>query len=78
MLMATILDERIGRVAGILEKIGFGAERIRMYNLSAGEGAAFARFTGEFVEQVQALGPSPINLVRSQQNKERVEEVSAT
>lgn len=69
---------RICRVAGILEKIGFGAERIRMYNLSAGEGAAFARFAGEFVDQVQALGPSPINLTRNQEIKQPGEEVPAT
>ncbi|SHH52569.1 Coenzyme F420-reducing hydrogenase, delta subunit [Desulfofustis glycolicus DSM 9705] len=69
---------RVGRVAGILETIGFGPERVRMYNLSAGEGAAFARFTGEFVDQVQTLGPSPINLARGQQNQESTEEVAAT
>ncbi len=69
---------RVDRVATILEIIGFGPERVRMYNLSAGEGAAFARFTGEFVDQVQALGPSPINLVRNQQNQERAQEVPAT
>lgn len=69
---------RVARVAGILEAIGFGPDRVRMDNLSAGEGAAFARFTGEFVDQVQALGPSPINLVRTPHNQERAEEVSAT
>lgn len=68
---------RVGRVAGILEKIGFGSDRLGMYNLSAGEGAAFARFTGEFVNQIQALGPSPINLVRGQQINQSVEEVAA-
>jgi coenzyme F420-reducing hydrogenase delta subunit len=46
---------RVERVAGILESIGIGAERVRMYNLSAGEGVKFAKFAGEI---------SPINTVR--------------
>jgi F420-non-reducing hydrogenase iron-sulfur subunit len=69
---------RVGRVAAILEQIGLGSERVGMYNLSAGEGAAFARFTGEFVDRVQALGPSPINLARNQEIKQSGEEVPAT
>jgi len=55
---------RVERVAGILEKIGIGAERVRMYNLSAGEGVKFAKFTGEMMEHVRGLGPSPVNVVR--------------
>jgi len=58
---------RVKRVYSILEQINIGPERIRMYNLSAGEGSKFAAFTNEFVDQVQKLGPSPINL--SRQNK---------
>ncbi len=56
---------RVERVYDILEKIKIGPDRIRMYNLSAGEGAKFAEYANEFVEQVRALGPSPINLVRA-------------
>jgi coenzyme F420-reducing hydrogenase delta subunit len=55
---------RVERVAGILETIGIGAERVRMYNLSAGEGVSFAQFAGEMTEHVRGLGPSPINVVR--------------
>ena len=35
-----------------------------MYNLSAGEGSKFAAYANEFVEQILALGPSPINVAR--------------
>jgi coenzyme F420-reducing hydrogenase delta subunit len=55
---------RVQRVAGIMEKIGLGAERIHMYNLSAGEGAKFAAYANEFVERIRGMGPSPINVAR--------------
>jgi F420-non-reducing hydrogenase iron-sulfur subunit len=55
---------RVARVAGILERVRIGADRIRMFNLSAGEGAKFAAFVNEFVGQIQEMGPSPINVAR--------------
>ncbi len=55
---------RVQRVATILESIGFGGSRVRMANLSAGEGAKFAAFAGEFVELISQLGPSPVNRIR--------------
>lgn len=59
---------RVERVYAILESIKIGADRIRMYNLSAGEGAKFAEYANEFVDQVEKLGPSPINLARKGQD----------
>jgi len=58
---------RVKRVYGILDRIKSGPDRIRMYNLSAGEGSKFAAYANEFVEKVRELGPSPINLVRAGQ-----------
>ncbi len=55
---------RVKRVYGILEKINIGPDRVRMYNLSAGEGSKFAAYANEFVEQILELGPSPINVAR--------------
>jgi F420-non-reducing hydrogenase iron-sulfur subunit len=55
---------KVKRVADILDGIGLQGERIRMYNLSAGQGANFAAFVSEFVEMIESLGPSPISLVR--------------
>ena len=56
---------RVERVYKILEQIKIGPDRIRMFNLSAGEGERFASYANEFVAQIQAVGPSPINLVRA-------------
>ncbi|MFT5697657.1 MAG: F420-non-reducing hydrogenase iron-sulfur subunit [Desulforhopalus sp.] len=56
---------RVERVYKILEKIKIGPDRIRMYNLSAGEGERFAFFANEFVDTVKSIGPSPINLMRA-------------
>lgn len=58
---------RVKRIYEILESIKLGAERIRMFNLSAGEGSKFAAYANEFVEKIRELGPSPINLVRAGQ-----------
>jgi F420-non-reducing hydrogenase iron-sulfur subunit len=69
---------RVERVYQILERISIGPERIRMYNLSAGEGAKFAAFTNEFVEQVENLGPSPINLARGHGSKASEQEVETS
>ena len=60
---------RVKRVGGILESIGIGGERVRMYNLSAGEGAKFAAYANEFAEHISSLGPSIINKVRTQENE---------
>lgn len=60
---------RVERVYSILEKINIGPDRIRMYNLSAGEGSKFAQFANEFVAHIKELGPSPINIARSQKSQ---------
>lgn len=67
---------RVERVYAILERIKIGPNRIRMYNLSAGEGSKFAAFANEFVDQIREIGPSPINLVRA--GKQGVTEKEAT
>jgi len=56
---------RVARVAGILHDIGIGEERLRMYNLSAGEGAKFAAYANEFAAHIEQLGFSPINIARN-------------
>jgi coenzyme F420-reducing hydrogenase delta subunit len=56
---------RVRRVAEILDGIGIQGERVRMYNLSAGQGANFAAFVAEFVDLIESLGPSPINIART-------------
>lgn len=56
---------RVERVIKILDEIKIGGERLRMYNLSAGEGAKFAAYANEFSDHIDELGPSPINRVRN-------------
>lgn len=65
---------RVQRVYGILDQIKIGPDRIRMYNLSAGEGSKFAQYANEFVDQVRELGPSPINLVRGGKTHTAIQE----
>jgi F420-non-reducing hydrogenase iron-sulfur subunit len=55
---------RVKRVYAILDTIKIGPDRIRMFNLSAGEGSKFAEFANEFVGKIRELGPSPINVAR--------------
>ena len=69
---------RVERVYNILDQIKIGPERVRMYNLSAGEGAKFAQFTNEFVDQIEDLGPSPINVARKNEAGESAQEVEAS
>ena len=55
---------RVKRVEAILESIGEGGHRVKMYNLSAGQGANFAKFVREFVGLIDNLGPSRVNTIR--------------
>ncbi len=63
---------RVARVAGILESIGIGGERVRMYNLSAGQGAVFAAYANEFAEHIEQLGPTLVNIARGSEEQQPV------
>jgi coenzyme F420-reducing hydrogenase delta subunit len=56
--------KRVNHVKEILDRIGLGAERVAMYNLSAGMGQQFAEMAREFTARVRELGPSPVRRVR--------------
>jgi coenzyme F420-reducing hydrogenase delta subunit len=56
--------KRVEQVSHLLEKIGIGGERVKMFNLSSGEGPRFAQYAVEMTERVTALGPNPIKLAR--------------
>jgi len=66
---------RVERVYNILDQINIGPDRVRMYNLSAGEGAKFAAFANEFVSKIEELGPSPINVSRKAEQQTSAQEV---
>ena len=52
-----------------MDKVGVGGERVKMYNLSSGEGPLFAQYASEMVEKIKALGPSPIRQARQAKAK---------
>ncbi len=52
---------RVERVQKILNDIGIEGERLKMYNLSAGEGARFVEYVKDMTERIKKLGPSPIS-----------------
>jgi F420-non-reducing hydrogenase iron-sulfur subunit len=54
--------KRVEQAQQILDAIGIGGERTRMYNLSSGEGPRFAEYAVEMTEKIKELGPNPIKL----------------
>jgi len=52
--------ERVNHARMLLEEIGLEPDRIRMYNLSSGEGPTFAAYAREMTEHIKALGPNPL------------------
>jgi coenzyme F420-reducing hydrogenase delta subunit len=55
---------RVQQAREILDTIGIGAERAKMYNLSSSEGPLFAKYASEFTEEIKALGPNPLKLAK--------------
>ena len=52
--------ERVDYVRRLLEEVGIEPDRVRMYNLSSGEGPTFAAYAKEMTENILALGPNPL------------------
>jgi len=52
---------RVDYVKRILEEIGFGSERLEMFNLSASMGPRFAEIAETMHRRITELGPSPLN-----------------
>jgi len=50
--------KRVDHVAELLDQIGLNNQRVRMINVSAGQGARFAELANEFAETIKALGPT--------------------
>jgi len=57
--------KRVEQVQRILNTVGIGGDRVRMYNLSSSEGPLFAKYAEEMVECIRQAGPNPIRLARS-------------
>ena len=69
--------KRVVYVREILEKIGMEADRVAMYNVSAGDGPRFADIAREMTEKVKELGPSPIKNAKKLASKKSKVEVAA-
>ena len=58
--------ERVNHVRSLLEEIGIEGDRVRMYNLSSGEGPTFAAYAKEMTDHIRELGPNPIKMKNQQ------------
>ena len=52
--------ERVEHVRNLLEEVGLEGDRVRMYNLSSGEGPTFAAYAKEMTEHIKSLGANPL------------------
>ena len=52
--------KRVEQAKAILNKVGIGGDRVKMFNLSSGEGPKFAEYAVEMTQKIEALGPNPI------------------
>lgn len=56
--------KRVEQARSLLDTIGIGGDRVRMCNLSSGEGPKFAQYAVEMTEKLKELGPNPIKTAR--------------
>ena len=56
---------RVEQAQKILDTIGIGGERAKMYNLSSSEGPRFAQYATEFTALIKELGPNPLKLAKN-------------
>ena len=52
--------KRVEQAQKLLEEIGIGGERVKMYNLSSSEAPLFVEYAKEMSEKIFELGPNPI------------------
>jgi len=56
--------KRVEQAQTLLEDIGIGGERVKMYNLSSSEAPLFVEYAKEMSEKIFELGPNPIKEVK--------------
>jgi len=61
--------KRVEQAARLLESIGIEGERVKMYNLSSGEGPLFAEYSIEMDKKIRELGPNPVKLAKHKMAK---------
>jgi len=55
---------RVEQASTILDAVGGGGERVKMFNLSSGEGPRFAEYAVEMTDRIREMGPNPIKRFR--------------
>ena len=53
---------RVDQARVILDNVGVGGDRVKMFNLSSGEGPRFAEYAVEMTEKIKEMGPNPIKI----------------
>jgi len=56
---------RVEQAQKILDTIGVGGERAKMFNLSSSEGPRFAQYAKDFTAEIKELGPNPLKLAKN-------------
>jgi coenzyme F420-reducing hydrogenase delta subunit len=56
---------RVEQAQKILDTIGVGGERAKMFNLSSSEGPRFAQYATDFTAAIKELGPNPLKLAKN-------------
>ena len=56
--------KRVKQAKKILDSVGVGGERVRMYNLSSSEAPRFVEIAKEMTQAVIDMGPNPIKLAK--------------
>lgn len=59
----------VERLKNILHYLGIASERLRIEEVSGGEGPVFVKVVKEFIDELKALGPSPLSSVSLQTEK---------
>lgn len=58
--------KRVEEADRMLDAVGIGEGRVRMYNLSSGDAPLFAKFAAEMTEHIKELGPNPMKSAKAE------------
>ena len=62
---------RVDQLRKMLDTLGVGGDRLRMYHLSSSDGPMFARYAEEMHKRILELGPSPVHLALTKIKEKR-------
>lgn len=54
--------KRVAQTQKILDSVGIGGERVKMYHVSSSEAPLFVKIAAEMTEKIRGMGPNPIRL----------------